>query len=138
MGEKLIPKNDAARKAMQANTGKNSKPEMLVRTLLRSKGIKGYRLHYKAPGRPDIAFVGKKVAVFIHGCFWHRCPKCNKPLPKNNSEYWQQKFQRNVARDIQTVHSLKVAGWKPLVFWECEVKEDASRIVRKIQDAIMK
>lgn len=72
--------------------------------------------------RPDIAFVGKKVAIFVHGCFWHRCPRCNYPLPKNNTEFWQTKFERNVARDARKKADLKHLGWKVITVWECELK----------------
>ena len=81
---------------MSANRAKDTKPELLLRQALWQSGHRGYRLHHKKiPGRPDITFVGKKVAIFVHGCFWHRCPKCAYTLPKNNTAFWQAKFDRN-------------------------------------------
>ena len=85
---------------MQGNKGKNTKPEMLVRARLRAAGLTGYRLQWKVPGRPDIAWPGKRVALFINGCFWHRhegCPYAT--TPKSHVEYWVVKFDRNVERD---------------------------------------
>lgn len=82
------PKNESTSRVMSANKGKDSKPETTLRKKIWSEGLKGYRLHYKKiPGRPDICFVSKKVAIFVNGCFWHRCPKCNYSLPKNNTEF---------------------------------------------------
>lgn len=83
------PKNAAVSKVMSANKAKNTKPEMLFRKALWAEGIRGYRCNYKnAPGRPDIAFPKKKIAIFVNGCFWHGCPYCKMPLPKNNTEFW--------------------------------------------------
>jgi len=91
---------------------------------LRTQGLTGYRLNWKkAAGRPDIAFPGKKVAIFVHGCFWHRCPRCNLPLPKSNSEFWGKKFKLNQERDAEKVRILREEGWKVLEIWECEIKE---------------
>jgi len=88
-------------------------------------GIRGYRLHWKkAAGRPDIAFPGKRVAVFVNGCFWHRCPLCKPPIPKSNSAFWSDKFKKNIERDKSKISLLKRGGWKILVFWECEIRDN--------------
>jgi len=109
---------------MQANKGRDTKPELKVRRLLREAGHRGYRLQWKkAPGRPDIAFPGRKIAIFVNGCFWHRCPKCDLPLPKTNQDYWREKFRRNVERDQQHISELESLGWKVCVVWECELRE---------------
>jgi len=109
---------------MQGNKSKDTKPELKVRKLLRDAGFSGYRLQWKkAPGRPDIAYPGRKIAIFVNGCFWHRCPKCNLPTPKTNPEYWEEKFCRNVKRDKQKVKELEEAGWTVFVIWECELKK---------------
>jgi len=85
---------------MKGNKAKNTKPELLLRKALCSTGIRGYSLNWKkVPGKPDIAFPGKKIAIFVNGCFWHRCPICDLPLPKTNIEFWKNKFIRNVERD---------------------------------------
>lgn len=108
---------------MQGNKRANTKPELLVRQRLRAAGLAGYRLQWKVPGRPDVAWPGKRVALFINGCFWHRCPRCNLPLPKSNVEYWVVKFQRNVERDERSLRELEEAGWTVHVLWECQLKK---------------
>ena len=108
---------------MQANKRKDTKPELLVRERLRAAGLTGYRLQWKAPGRPDVAWPGKKVALFVNGCFWHRCPHCNLSLPKSNVEYWQIKFDRNVERDKANLELLEADGWRVHVLWECQLKK---------------
>ena len=111
---------------MQGNKGKNTKPEMLVRARLRAAGLTGYRLQWKVPGRPDIAWPGKRVALFINGCFWHRhegCPYAT--TPKSHVEYWVVKFDRNVERDERNLQALREAGWTVHVIWECQLKKKA-------------
>ena len=109
----------ATRHVMQANRSKNTKPELLVRRKLREAGLPGYRLHWKkAPGRPDVCYPGRKVAVLVNGCYWHRCPYCALPMPKSNIEFWQEKFARNRARDERNQQLLAQQGWKVLVIWE--------------------
>lgn len=109
---------------MCGNKSKNTKPELLVRQRLRKEGITGYRLQWKIPGRPDIAFPGKRVCIFVNGCFWHRCPHCNPSMPKSNQEYWIPKFQRNVERDARNIAALRADGWRVHVIWECQLKKD--------------
>jgi len=95
-GRSPIPKSENTSKVMSANKAKDTKPELKVRMKLFQEGLRGYRIHYKkAPGSPDICFTTKKMAILIHGCFWHRCPKCKLPLPKSNTEFWQKKFSNN-------------------------------------------
>jgi DNA mismatch endonuclease (patch repair protein) len=109
---------------MQGNKAKDTKPELAVRRMLRDAGFPGYRLQWKkAPGRPDIAYPGRKIAIFVNGCFWHRCPKCNPSTPKTNAEYWNEKFKQNVERDQRKVEELEALGWKVFVIWECELKK---------------
>lgn len=107
---------------MRAIKGKNTAPELLVRKLLRSFAP-GYRLHRRdVPGRPDIAYVGRKRAVFVHGCFWHGhdCARGGR-VPKTNTEFWAAKIARNRARDAAVLKQLKKGGWRALVVWECEL-----------------
>ena len=119
---------------MRANKAKDTKPEVLLRKALREQGLVGYRLHYKkVPGHPDISFVGKKVAIFVNGCFWHRCPHCDLPLPKSNRDWWKAKFDANIKRDTRKVEQLNELGWKVIVVWECEIKEDVIKKIRDIQ-----
>lgn len=118
---------------MRSNQGKNTKPEVLFRKALWNSGVRGYRLHWKkAPGKPDIAFPGKKIAIFLNGCFWHRCPKCNLSLPKNNQDFWKNKFARNVERDQEKIASLKSQNWGVLVIWECELKQNMDEQINRV------
>jgi len=114
---------------MKGNRGKGTKPELEVRRMLREAGYPGYRLHWKkAPGHPDIAYPGRRVAIFVHGCFWHRCPKCNPPLPRSNQGYWSRKFELNQDRDARKVAALEAAGWRVLVVWECYLKDSNAEL----------
>ena len=117
--------NWAVHKSMQGNKRKDTKPELLVRQRLREAGLGGYRLQWKVPGRPDIAWPGKKVCIFVNGCFWHRCPKCHPSTPKKNIDYWEAKFARNIERDKQNLARLEADGWTVHVIWECELKKKA-------------
>jgi DNA mismatch endonuclease (patch repair protein) len=85
--------------------------------------------------RPDIAFVSKKLAIFVHGCYWHHCPKCAFPIPKNNAAFWQAKFDRNTARDKQKRADLKKLGWQVISVWECDLKNRFAHVLRKISKA---
>jgi len=116
--------SEATRHVMQANKSKDTKPELQVRHALREAGLGGYRLHWKkAAGRPDICFPGRKVAIFVNGCYWHRCPHCNLPMPKTNVEFWSNKFERNQARDARDHQALVADGWTVVVVWECMLKK---------------
>jgi DNA mismatch endonuclease (patch repair protein) len=131
-GRAPIPESEMTSKVMSAIRAKNTKPEIDFRKALREVGIPGYRLHWKkAAGRPDIAYPRRKVAVFVHGCFWHRCPYCNLPLPKSHTGWWEKKLERNKLRDDEKVRSLEAAGWTVLVFWEHEIKADALECAKK-------
>lgn len=131
--------SEATRHVMQANKSKNTKPELLVRQALRGAGMPGYRLHWKkCAGRPDICYPGRKIAIFVNGCFWHRCPHCNLPDPKTNVEFWQAKFARNRARDERNYKSLVTEGWTVLLVWECALKKarkesTMQRLLREIE-----
>ena len=116
--------SEATRHVMQANKSKNTKPELMVRRALREAGLTGYRVHWKkAPGRPDICFVGRRVAIFVNGCYWHRCPYCALPRPRSHPEFWEAKFARNRERDARDVAELTAAGWTVVVVWECRLKK---------------
>ena len=115
----------AVHKSMQGNKRANTKPELLVRERLRKAGLAGYRLQWKVPGHPDIAWPGKRVAVEVRGCFWHRCPHCKPSTPKKNTEYWEAKFARNTERDAENVRKLEELGWRVHVIWECQLKKNA-------------
>ena len=130
-----IPKNATVSKVMSANKGKNSKPELALRKALFRSGIRGYRIHFKKiEGNPDIAWVGRRKVLFVHGCFWHRCPRCAYPLPRTNQDYWRTKFERNVARDRLHLRNLEQAEWKVLIVWECEIQQSLQKAVQCVKD----
>lgn len=127
----------ATRRTMQANRAKDTSPEVKLRRLLREAGYPGYRLHWKkAPGRPDIAYPGRRIAIFVNGCFWHRCPHCNPPLPKSNTEFWAAKFAANKERDARKTRELEAAGWTVFTIWECEIRGADSIAVSELEQAL--
>jgi len=136
-GRAPIPKSEKTSKVMSANKGKNTKPELLLREALKDIGLSKFKVHLKEiPGRPDIVFINSKLAVFVHGCFWHHCPKCNPNLPKTNTVFWKEKFEKNKERDARKIKSLKNAGWKTLVIWEHEIKDDVVKCAKKIKSKL--
>jgi DNA mismatch endonuclease (patch repair protein) len=104
--------------------GKDTKPEMLVRKFLFSKGFR-YRLHdKKLPGKPDIVLPKYKTVIFIHGCFWHGHEGCKYyVVPKSRTEWWLEKIGRNIVNDEKAVNVLLVLGWKIIVMWECDLRK---------------
>ena len=136
-----VKRRHDSRKSMQGNKRANTKPELLVRQRLREAGLTGYRLQWKkAPGRPDIAFPGRKIAIFVNGCFWHRCPHCNPSMPKRNTDFWIAKFKRNVERDQAAIAELENLGWTAITIWECELKkknidQTMERVITQIREA---
>ena len=126
-------------KSMRGNVGKDTKPEIELRKIIREMGHLGYRLHWKnVPGHPDISFPGRKLAIFLNGCFWHRCPKCKLKLPKSHTSFWEKKFRKNVERDKKNVKLLEKKGWITKIIWECEIKKDVLRVVASIDQALAK
>ncbi len=102
---------------------KNTKPELILRKFLFSKGIKGYRVNSILPGKPDITFTKYKLAIFIDGCFWHKCPNCFSP-PQTNKEFWLKKIDGNVERDKKINKVLSESGYIVIRFWEHEIEYD--------------
>lgn len=112
---------------MRRVKGRDTTPERTVRRLLTALGAR-YRLHRKdLPGNPDIVMPGRKLAVFVHGCFWHGhdCARGAR-VPRQNRDYWTAKVARNVARDERTREALTGAGWRVETIWECELKDEAA------------
>lgn len=127
------PKSEKVSKVMSSNKAKNTDPELAMRKALCEVGIRNYRLHgKKVIGRPDVYFSKQKLAIFVHGCFWHHCPQCNLPLPKHNRAFWKAKFERNQERDKKKINDLKKEGWKCLVVWEHELKQSPGRVALKV------
>ena len=107
---------------------KNTKPELMLK-----KALKGSYLRYqpKVCGKPDFASKKRKVAIFIDGCFWHKCPKCYR-APKSNKKYWLPKIEGNVQRAREVTKQLRNDGWKVLRFWEHEIKSKPKKCSKKI------
>lgn len=103
--------------------GRDTSPEIAVRSALHRLGYR-FRLHVKnLPGRPDIVLPKWKHIVLVHGCFWHRHKDCKFAYtPKSRTEFWTEKFEGNIARDKVTVQALKNLGWRVTVVWECEIR----------------
>lgn len=108
--------------------GKNTKPELLVRKALFAAGFR-FRLHRKdLPGRPDVVLPGRRVVVFVHGCFWHAHQGCRyAKIPSTRREFWEAKLAANVERDRRTREALLSAGWRVLVVWECATRSSGVR-----------
>jgi DNA mismatch endonuclease, patch repair protein len=110
---------------MAAIRSKDTAPELAVRRFLHAAGLR-YRLHrHDLPGRPDLMFAGRRVCVFVHGCFWHGCPHCRHGARdvKSNTEYWLPKLARNRARDADNQRRLAALGWTALTIWACQTDD---------------
>jgi DNA mismatch endonuclease (patch repair protein) len=116
----LTPAERSAR--MARIRGKDTVPELALRSALHGIGLR-YRLHAMTlPGKPDLVMRKHKAAIFVHGCFWHRHEGCKiAAIPKSNVEFWQRKFAGNAARDSRNIYRLEEMGWRVFVVWECEL-----------------
>ncbi len=115
--------------------GKDTRPELEVRRILTRLGLR-YRLHRRdLPGSPDVAFIGRRTALFVHGCFWHGhdCRRGAR-VPKQNAAFWAAKLARNRARDTEVQARLSALGWRSLVVWECELRDKAALEARLASD----
>jgi len=110
---------------------KDTSPEITLRKVLWSHGIRGYRIHYNLPGKPDIVFVKKKIAVFIDGCFWHKCP-IHFQEPETRKDFWLKKIESNIRRDKIVNEQLENDGWTIIRIWEHEIRKNPEKIVTKI------
>lgn len=132
MADRLTPERRSW--LMSRVNGKNTGPEIRTRKAAHALGLR-FRLHRSSlPGTPDLVFPKRRVALFVHGCFWHRHPGCSKAsTPGTRSEYWEDKFKANVARDRRVSEMLKAAGWRVAIVWECETKNPAllDRVLRE-------
>lgn len=117
--------------------GKDTSPEVKVRKLLWSAGLR-YRLHTRGlPGKPDLVFRKWRAVVFVHGCFWHRHSDCPFfRLPKTRTSFWDEKLRRNQERDAAAVAALATSGWRVAVVWECALRLDADVAVDRLADWI--
>jgi DNA mismatch endonuclease (patch repair protein) len=122
---------DQRRRIMQAVKSKDTRPEMLVRRMLHAMGYR-YTLHRKdLPGKPDIVFPSRRKVIFVHGCFWHAHGCAKGQPPKSRLDYWLPKLERNVYRDRTKIEQLESNGWRVLVVWQCETK-DQDALARRL------
>ena len=116
---------------MSAIRGRDTRPELEVRRLLHREGLR-FRLHAALPGKPDLVFPKYEAVVFVHGCFWHRHPNCRyATTPASNQEFWQGKFNANVARDKRVVARLRREGWRVFTVWACRITEGRMRALAR-------
>ncbi len=123
-----VVSSEVRSRMMASIRGGNTKPERVLRSILHALGFR-FRIHRKdLPGRPDIVLPKHKLAILVHGCFWHRHTGCRYAYnPKSNKMFWQQKFRSNVVRDRRVLSDLHANGWRTLVIWECDLRS-ASRV----------
>lgn len=132
----LTPQKRSER--MRRVKSRDTKPELALRKLVWHLGYRYRKNRKDVSGHPDIAFVGRRRAIFLHGCFWHRHDCLSgRRAPKSREEFWSAKFRRNVQRDTAVRKELNAAGWRSLTIWECELCNPArvERRVRKFLDA---
>lgn len=124
-------------KRMSRVRSRDTKPELVVRSLVFLMGYR-YRLHdRRLPGAPDLVFRSRRKVIFVHGCFWHRHPDCALArMPKSRLDFWRPKLEGNAARDARNIAALRDQGWGVLVVWECETKDTGclGKVIRRFLD----
>ncbi|MHA6909485.1 very short patch repair endonuclease [Ralstonia pseudosolanacearum] len=134
MADVLSP--EQRRLNMSRIRGRDTKPEMLIRKGLHSRGLR-YRLHdRKLPGRPDLVFQKYRVVAFVHGCFWHAHGCTLSKLPETRKEFWQKKLGGNAARDREAIYALRAEGWRVLIIWECALRGPHRREISDVLDLV--
>lgn len=120
---------------MASIRGKNTKPELLLRSAMFAAGFR-YRLHVRGlPGSPDVVFPKYRAVLFVHGCFWHRHESCRyTTFPKSNEDFWRLKFEGNVSRDARNVVLLREQGWRVAIVWECALKRSVYDVTGAVQE----
>lgn len=137
MGDKLTPEKRSWN--MSQIKGKDTKIEVAVRKYLFSKGYRFRKNDKRYPGKPDIVLPKYKTMIFVHGCFWHRHEGCkDATIPKTRTEFWLDKFEKNVKNDILNQEKLKNLGWNVIVIWECEIEKDFIGTMEGIEKNIRK
>ena len=113
--------------------GRNTKPEMILRSALFRKGFR-FRVHKKdLPGKPDIVLPKYHSVIFVHGCFWHYHKKCNEGrIPSSNLKFWKEKLEHNVKKDANNIKALKKENWKVFVIWECEIEKQFEKTIKRL------
>lgn len=122
---------------MAAIRGKDTKPELLVRSFLHRNGLR-FRLHHKdLPGRPDLVLAKRRTVVLVHGCFWHSHGCANSVIPKTRREFWIAKLGANRVRDQKAKVALKKLGWRVVVVWECELRAHPHRTLSRLAKTLL-
>ncbi len=137
MVDTLTPEQRSRR--MSLIRSKDTKPEITLRKALHGLGLRYTLQNNPLPGKPDLVFPRHKVALFVHGCFWHRHEGCKvATTPKSNTGFWLAKFERNVVRDLAARQALEALGWRVEVVWECELApREVDATVRDIRNSIL-
>ncbi len=132
MSDKLTPEKRSWN--MSRIKGKDTKIEVEVRKYLFSKGYRFRKNDKRYPGKPDIVLPKYHVAIFVHGCFWHRHEGCkDATTPKTRTDFWLEKFDKNVKNDQIKQEKLRKLGWKVIVIWECELKRNFQETMDKVE-----
>lgn len=137
MSDKLTPEHRSWN--MSRIKGKDTKIEVIVRQYLFSKGYRFRKNDKRYPGKPDIVLPKYKTVIFVHGCFWHRHPGCkNATIPKTRTEFWNEKFEKNVRNDKIKQEQLEQMGWKVIVIWECELEKNFSQTMEAVETELQR
>lgn len=130
--DKLDPKRRSEN--MRRIRSKDTRPEILLRSMLHRRGYR-FRLHRKdLPGKPDLVFPGLRKVIFVHGCFWHQHKECREGRsPGSRQDYWQPKFERNRQRHEEAERALRLQGWDLLVVWECAIEKGVPEFLENIE-----
>lgn len=114
-------------------------PELMLQHSLRALGLRFSKNVRDLPGSPDVVFRSARVAVFVHGCFWHRHDGCHlATMPRSNVEYWRLKFAANLQRDSRKLSELRKLGWRTIVVWQCQIEADVSAVARRIESFLLR
>ena len=133
-----ITKEQRSRNMAAVRSYGNVTTELELIKIFRKGKIRGWRRNKKTSGiRPDFVFLKHRVAVFVHGCFWHGCKKCTNLKPKTNKKFWVNKIGTNIERDKKHNKELKKTGWKVVCIWEHEIKNNPESVVRNIKKALV-
>src|SRR5580658_4847172 len=138
-GRAPVPIRVSTSEVMRANRAHSTGPELAMRGILSSVGLTDFLANSRGlPGRPDIAFPDVRLAVFVHGCFWHHCPHCKLPPPKAHAEFWIAKFRANRSRDARKARALRSRNWSVLTVWECQIRDQPDSVGRRVLHAVQR
>ena len=131
MADRITPEHRSWN--MSRIKGKDTKPEIAVRQYLFANGFRFRKNDKRYPGKPDIVLPKYHTIIFVHGCFWHRHEGCKQDTtPKSRTDFWLEKFQKNVQNDAKHIQELKNMGWKVIVLWECELEKQFEETMRNV------